>query len=158
MFGALKPRESRFFELFSEIGVLIMAAAQEFSVLIGDLNRAELHSQNIKDIEHKADEVTHRTIELLHKVFITPLDRDDIHQLIKKLDDVVDFIDAAAQRIFLYGVVKVTPADDRFALSNDALKMKLISYSARGLQNFSEKNPTLNNSLSLKRFMNSLRR
>ena len=153
MFGALKPRESRFFELFSEIGVLIMAAAQEFSVLIGDLNRAELHSQNIKDIEHKADEVTHRTIELLHKVFITPLDRDDIHQLIKKLDDVVDFIDAAAQRIFLYGVVKVTP--EAQALAKVCVQSaERIQKAIQGLNNLKDQDAILKECVEINRLEN----
>lgn len=108
MFGSLKPRENRFFELFGEISALTVAAAEEFQLMISDLPHSESHGKKIKDIEHQADEVAHRTIDLLHTVFITPLDRDDIHQLIKKLDDIVDFIDAAAQRIYLYGVVKLT--------------------------------------------------
>ena len=82
MFGFLKPKENRFFELFEGSASLIVQAAEEFERLLSDLPHAETRAKTIKNIEHKADEITHETIELLHKVFITPLDRDDIHRLI----------------------------------------------------------------------------
>src|SRR6266571_7610652 len=109
MFGSLKPRENKFFELFHEMGGLIVLASQQFGKMIADLPRAESHAKEIKYTEHKADDVTHQTIELLHKIFITPLDREDIHNLIKSLDDIVDYIEAASQRMFLYGLTQVTP-------------------------------------------------
>ena len=90
-------------------------AAVEIRKMLSDLKQSESYSRTIKDIEHKSDEVTHRTIELLHTTFITPLDRDDIHTLITKMDDIVDFIDAAAQRLFLYGVTTTTPAANELA-------------------------------------------
>jgi uncharacterized protein len=109
MFGFLKPRENRFFELFQELTSLIVEAAQEFSELLNDLAHSDSRAKAIKDIEHRADDVTHRTIALLHTTFITPIDREDIHSLVKKLDDIVDFMEAASQRISLYGVTQVTP-------------------------------------------------
>src|ERR1700683_5176978 len=107
MFSFLKPRESRFFELFQSSSSLLVQACEEFSALLSDLPHAESRGKAIKDIEHKADGVTHQTIKLLHEVFITPFDREDIHELISKLDDVTDFIDAAAQRISLYGITHI---------------------------------------------------
>lgn len=108
MFGRIIPREGRFFDLFTETASLCVEAAYEFKKLILDLKNAESHSRNIKVLEHKADETTHRTIELLHKTFITPIDREDIHQLTKEMDDIIDFIEAASQRIILYDVKSVT--------------------------------------------------
>lgn len=107
MFGKFMPREGKFFELFQEISELIVKAASEFTALLSDLENSEMHSRNIKAIEHEADEVTHKTIALLHSVFITPIDREDIHQLIKKLDDIIDFIDAASQRIYLFDLKQI---------------------------------------------------
>jgi predicted phosphate transport protein (TIGR00153 family) len=109
MFARLATRESKFFDLFSGSADLIVKAAGEFRVMLDDLSQVEKYSKNIKDLEHRADEITHTTIELLHKTFITPLDREDIHQLITELDDILDFIEAASQRIYLYGITHVTP-------------------------------------------------
>lgn len=153
MFGFLKPRENRFFELFGEIAVLTVEAAQEFHRMISDLSHAESHGRTIKDIEHKADEVTHRTIELLHTVFITPLDRDDIHLLIKKMDDIIDFIDAAAQRIFLYGVVKMTPEAEGLArvCVESALK---VQSAVSGLNNLKDQETIIKDCVEINRLEN----
>src|SRR4051812_28767209 len=100
MFGKLLPREDKFFELFRQAADLLVEGAHEFYEMLGDLPNVERRSRNIKSIEHKADEVTHRTVELLHKTFITPLDREDIHQLITKMDDILDYIEAASERFY----------------------------------------------------------
>lgn len=113
MLKCLVPREGKFFTLFHEGADFGVQAAVELKKMLSDLKASESYARTIKDIEHKSDEVTHRTIELLHTTFITPLDRDDIHTFITKMDDIVDFVDAAAQRVFLYGVDKTTqPAQD----------------------------------------------
>lgn len=107
MFGM--PKEGKFFDLFREISDYIVEGAHEFRAMLEDLSHVESRSRNIKHIEHKADEVTHKTVELLHKTFITPLDREDIHKLISRLDDILDLIEAASQRMFLYGINQITP-------------------------------------------------
>ena len=104
MFGGFIPKEGRFFELFKNLSELITQGAIEFRELLAHLDEAEKRVRAIKDIEHKGDEITHTTMDLLHQTFITPLDREDIHELISTLDDVLDFIDAAAQRVLLYEV------------------------------------------------------
>lgn len=108
MFKNFMPREDRFYTFFRESADLIVEGARAFKTLTKEMDRSSVHAQLIKDIEHKADEVTHKTVSLLHKTFITPLDREDIHALITKMDDVLDLIDAAAQRISLFGVEKST--------------------------------------------------
>ncbi len=109
VFTQLVPREARFFDHFREMADLIVQGAKEFQDLAADIHQIERRSKSIKAIEHKADEITHRTMELLHRTFITPLDREDIHVLISRLDDILDFIEAASQRIFLYGITETTP-------------------------------------------------
>ena len=96
------PREERFFNFFSQSADLILTSAQEFRLMLSDLSKAEEKAHRIKELEHQCDNITHQTVEALHKTFITPLDREDIHNLICKLDDVLDFIDAAATRLHLY--------------------------------------------------------
>lgn len=102
MFGGFIPKEGRFFELFKNLSELITQGAIEFRELLAHLDEAEKRVRAIKDIEHKGDDITHTTMDLLHQTFITPLDREDIHELISTLDDVLDYIDAAAQRVLLY--------------------------------------------------------
>jgi len=115
MFGRLLPQEMGFFELFKESGDLMVAAGHEFKRLLSHPQEMESRSRTIKELEHKADDVTHRTMMLLHKTFITPLDREDIHALIKTMDDILDFIDAAAQRLHLYEVRRIPESMHRLA-------------------------------------------
>jgi uncharacterized protein Yka (UPF0111/DUF47 family) len=110
MFGSFVPREGKFFELFVESGNLGVEATAKFKELVSDFPNLETHSRSIKEIEHKADDVTHRCIELLHTTFITPIDREDIHKLISEMDSIIDFMEAASQRIYLYGITESTPA------------------------------------------------
>jgi predicted phosphate transport protein (TIGR00153 family) len=63
----------------------------------------------IKRLEHQGDQIAHETFDLLNRTWITPIDREDIHTLVKTLDDVLDFIDAAASRIVLYRITTTTP-------------------------------------------------
>lgn len=115
MFGRFMPREGNFFELFAKSGEQILKGAQEFRAMLDDMQNADSRARHIKAIEHDADEITHRTIDLLHKTFITPLDREDIHKLISQMDDIVDFIEAASQRLSLYGIKEATPAAKQLA-------------------------------------------
>ncbi len=109
MLKGLFPKEGRFFDHFNASAALIVQGAEEFKAMLSDLPNGEARARAIKRIEHDADTVTHQTVELLHKVFITPLDREDIHQLISKMDDILDFIEAASERIYLYDVKVIPP-------------------------------------------------
>src|SRR5262245_3799984 len=77
--------------------------------MLRDVQAAAEHAKEIKDIEHAGDKITHHTIETLHKTFITPLDRDEIRQLISGMDDILDYIDATSQRLVMYDIQEVTP-------------------------------------------------
>ena len=109
MFKRLFPREEKFFDLFQKSSDLAVECAKEFQIMLTDLAHLETRSRNIKAIESKADEVTHHTVELLHKTFITPLDREDIYQLISRMDDILDFLEAASERMYLFGLNTTTP-------------------------------------------------
>lgn len=108
MFRSRLSRETEFFDLFRESADAAVEAARVFKTMLGDMGRLEHHAHTISELENKADTCTHRTIELLHKTFITPFDRDDIHKLITSMDDVLDFIHAAAQRAYHYEIGSMT--------------------------------------------------
>jgi predicted phosphate transport protein (TIGR00153 family) len=138
MFGRLLPREEKFFDLFRQAADLIVDGAKEFRAMLSDLKDIETRAKNIKNIEHRADEVTHRTVELLHKTFITPLDREDIHQLISRMDDILDHIEAASERMYLYDI-RVAPPE-AIALADICIKSaEDIRHAVNHLENL--KNP-----------------
>jgi hypothetical protein len=115
MFGRLMPSEGKFFELFIQHGDLCVKGAKEMVALMTNFDDLENRAHAIEGIEKQADKVTHNTLELLHKTFITPLDRDDIHQLITRMDDILDLLEDAAQTISLYDIKAVTPEAKRLA-------------------------------------------
>jgi uncharacterized protein len=115
MLGKLMPREGRFFDFFNEHAEQILQGAIELNAFMGDIANIETHVRNVETIEKRADKITHQTVELLHKTFITPLDRDEIHQLISKMDDILDMMEDVAQSMFLYDVHHVTPEAKKLA-------------------------------------------
>ena len=115
MFGRLMPQEGRFFELFNEHATQVVQGSRELAALMANGDDLERRAHNVESIEKRADRITRSTIELLHKTFITPLDRDDIHQLISKMDDILDLIEDSAQLMFLYDVRTPTPEAKKLA-------------------------------------------
>ena len=111
----LLPREGRFFDYFNEHAGHAVLAAAELKALLADLSDLEVRRRNIERHEKQADQITHHTMQLLHQTFITPLDRDEIHQLITTMDDVLDLMEDIAQCLFLYDVRVVTPEAQRLA-------------------------------------------
>jgi hypothetical protein len=99
----LLPRDEKFFDLFSAVASFTVEAAR----LQQDLLRADTAHRGaivdqIKRLEHQADQITHDVVSRLDRVFITPLDREDIHQLASRLDDVIDLIDGTARRLHIF--------------------------------------------------------
>lgn len=99
----LLPREEEFFDLFVEVATRNKEAAQHLRELFDALpERRTPHVEAIKRLEHEADQVTHEVVNRLDRTFITPLDREDIHQLASDLDDVMDMIDGTARRAQIF--------------------------------------------------------
>jgi predicted phosphate transport protein (TIGR00153 family) len=115
MFGRLMPTEGKFFEYFNQHADLCVKGAKEMVALMNNFDDLENRVHAIEGIEKRADKLTHATIEMLHKTFITPLDRDDIHQLITRMDDILDLLEDAAQTISLYDIKAITPEAQRLA-------------------------------------------
>jgi predicted phosphate transport protein (TIGR00153 family) len=109
------PREGKFFELFNQHAEQMLLCANELKLLMNNIADIEFHARKIKGFESAADRITHETMHLLHHTFITPLDRDDIHQLIGRMDDVLDLMEDAAQCILLYGIKQVPPEARKLA-------------------------------------------
>lgn len=115
MFGRLMPTEGKFFDLFIQHGELCVKGGRELVSLMTNFDDLEHRVHAIETIEKQADKVTHATLEMLHKTFITPLDRDDIHQLITRMDDIIDLMEDVGQTIWLYDIKEITPEAKRLA-------------------------------------------
>ncbi len=107
------PQEGKFFDLFNAHAEQIVQGGQALVALMSALNHSDEEAarlcEAINTIESRADKITHETMTQLHKSFITPLDRDEIHHLITGLDDILDLIQDSAQTITLYDIRRVSP-------------------------------------------------
>jgi hypothetical protein len=103
------PREGNFFDLFDKHAELCVLGATELLAMVSNEGSSPAKAKRIKEIEHEADVITHTCVEQLHRTFVTPLDREDIHRVISRMDDVIDFIEAAAERIAIYELTEMTP-------------------------------------------------
>jgi predicted phosphate transport protein (TIGR00153 family) len=101
------PRDGDFFVLFQKQAENIVTGAQAFVSMLEHYTGVPEQVQIIKAIEHNGDEITHQIFRKLNQTFITPFDREDIHELCSTMDDVIDLIDAASSRFVLYRVSEV---------------------------------------------------
>jgi len=103
------PREEDFFTLFVRHADLTVEGARQFMTLVGGGQNVRALAARIKEIEHETDVITHTCVERLHTTFITPIYRDDIHRLITRMDDVMDYVESASERMALYELEEMTP-------------------------------------------------
>ena len=111
LFGKLMPRDGNFFEMLNQHADRIVEAARAFSQLVAhynDINLREQYNRDVDSAERAADRVTHDVNKALHKTFITPIDREQIHTLINTMDDVCDLIQDSAETMALYDVHHMT--------------------------------------------------
>lgn len=115
MFGRLMPTEDKFFDFFIQHADLCVKGGKEMLSLMTTFDDLENRVHAIETLEKQADKVTHAALEMLHKTFITPLDREDIHQLITRMDDILDLMEDAGQTVSLYDIKQITPEAKRLA-------------------------------------------
>jgi uncharacterized protein len=101
------PKEYGFFNFFEQHAKLTTEVCCQFLEMATTSEDIHGHVSRIHELEHEADKITHVCIEALHRTFITPIERTDILQLIKQLDDILDAIDATCSRIELYGIIQM---------------------------------------------------
>ena len=105
----LIPREERFFEDFVAIADELCRGAKLLEEMLRPEQPVLEQAARIKDVEHRCDELAHDTLQRLNRTFVTPIDREDIHELLRSLDDVIDDIDASADMLRLYRIERVRP-------------------------------------------------
>jgi predicted phosphate transport protein (TIGR00153 family) len=133
MFSRLMPREGRFFDHFAEHGDQLVLGAHELRALMANVAELPERKRSIEKIEHRADEITQQTKQLLHHTFITPIDRDEIHMLITRMDDILDLMEDVSQCMFLYDIHSVTDEARKLAdiclVSTEKVKAAVVQLS-----------------------------
>jgi predicted phosphate transport protein (TIGR00153 family) len=129
----LIPREEKFFDLFEELINKIEEGGELFLDMVQHYEYTETKISRLKE----ADVITHRTYEKMHKTFLTPIDREDIYDLVNKMDSILDMVEASAARMSLYKVKE--PAReiiDQAKILNKAIKkLKIIVHALRDMKN-----------------------
>ena len=133
----LFPKEENFFDYFDELANKIEEGGKFFLEMAQNHNYTEARVARLKEIEHEADVIAHKTYKRMHKTFLTPIDREDIYALVNKMDDIMDNIFATAVRLHMYKVEK--PNDEIIKqaeiLSLAVRKIKDVVHGLRNMKN-----------------------
>lgn len=154
MFARLFPTEGKvFFELFERHAGKTLEAARLLRTMLNTPGNLADQAHRIKEVEHEGDTITHRAVEILHRTFVTPIDRGDIHRLISRLDDVLDLIEATSERVWLYGITEADRdacdlADVLVSATNE------VSRAMSGLRNLKDRDAILQVCMEINRYEN----
>ena len=131
------PREEKFYDLFEELADKIEEGSNLFLDMLLNYDSFEQRLSKLKEIEHEADIITHRTYEKMHTTFLTPIDREDIYALVNKMDSILDMTEASAIRMSLYKIK--APKEEliqQAKLLNEATaKVKQVVHGLRDMKN-----------------------
>jgi uncharacterized protein len=153
MFGRFLPKETSFFDFFEQHAALTVEGTKEFLSLVTTGANIEAKAKRVADIEHETDVITHRCVETLHKTFITPIDRDNIHRLITRMDDVMDYVEAASERIALYELTTMTQ-DVRDLADVLYRAAQQVELAVKGLRNLKDPQSILKQCIDISRLEN----
>jgi uncharacterized protein Yka (UPF0111/DUF47 family) len=112
---SLIPREEKFFDMLDEASTVLKRASEKFLAMVTQFDRLHERSNELKEEEHACDQVVERIITALDRTFITPIDREDIHTLATRLDDILDNMEETAHRFDAFRIDKPTPAAEAMA-------------------------------------------
>jgi predicted phosphate transport protein (TIGR00153 family) len=117
------PRNERFFDLLHESAKNVVDAAESLVDLVEHYQNVEMKTERLTELEHQGDTITHNIVNLLHKTFVTPIEREDIALLAERLDDVMDYIEGAATALHIYKVAEPSPFSRQMA---DIVRMMAV--------------------------------
>jgi predicted phosphate transport protein (TIGR00153 family) len=146
----LIPREKKFFRMFADVSQNLTEGARLLHDIMQNPSNLEARIVRLQEIEHRGDDMTHDIIRMLNQTFITPFDREDIHRLSSSLDDVLDFVNAAAVRMTLYGITTPPPPAAQLA----ALVVKQSEELAQGVSLLQDGKKVLDHCVEVNRLEN----
>jgi len=136
-FGFLLPKETSFFDYFDKQANYAVQAATHFVKMVADYKVDEAEVGIMKEIEHLGDEVTHQVMDQLNNTFITPFDREDIHDLAKKMDDIIDMLYTLTKRLRVYKILSMERNLTEFARVIE-MSVKGVSQAVKGLRDMKQ--------------------
>jgi uncharacterized protein len=152
MFNFL-PRNTKFFDYFDRDTEVLVRAAECFCEFLESHGDPLEYSKRLKELEHEADRVTHEAMALLHRTFITPLERGDLRRLILALDEIVDYLDDATRRIAIYEVGEILP--EVGAMGKVVVDLaNAVAAAVHDLRNLKKKNHVLEHCIEIQRLEN----
>lgn len=147
------PRQVIFFDYFDQMAQKTMEGCRAMLELLENCTSVAEKARRIKAIEHEGDLITHECIEELHRTFITPIDRDSIHRLISRMDDILDLIEAVSDRINVYGITD--PTEEARELARVLLiSVEQVGKAVRGLRNMKNARQILSECVEINRLEN----
>jgi predicted phosphate transport protein (TIGR00153 family) len=147
------PQDKHFFELLERQADVVLEGAEALLDLLRNFEDVERKRDNIKALEDKGDDLVHTISEELNKTFVTPIDHDDMSKLTSRLDDILDYMEAASHRIWSYDVKKIPP--DMVKLAEVILKaVKEVNHAVRDLRNIKRRNEILRHCIEINRLEN----
>jgi len=147
------PQEKHFFDMLEQQADVVVEGAEALLDMTKNFNQVDKKRNNIKAIEHKGDDLVHKIAEALNKTFVTPIDHDDMSKLTSRLDDILDFIEAASHRMWAYEIKTVPP--DMVQLAEVILAgSKEVNHAIKDLRNISRRNEILKHCIEINRLEN----
>ncbi|MEO8431776.1 MAG: DUF47 family protein [Acidobacteriota bacterium] len=121
------PRDEKYFDQFNELAQRIHESARILARFFGKESPVLAVADQIKRLEHECDEISHEILRGIDRSFITPIDREDIHQLAVRLDDVIDLIDGTVRRVVLFNIAEPTPISRRLSDVIVAITQEMVA-------------------------------
>jgi len=147
------PQEKHFFALLDEQADVVLEGAEALLDLTKDFTNVAQKRDNLKDIEHRGDDLVHTIAEELNKTFVTPIDHDDMSKLASRMDDILDYIEAASHRMWAYDVKRVPP--EMVKLTEVIVgSVKEVNHAIKDLKNFKRKNEIIQHCIEINRWEN----
>ena len=147
------PQSKHFFDMFAQQADVVVEGSEALLDMVKNFNNVAQKRDRIKDIEHKGDELVHKISQELNKTFVTPIDQEDISKLTSRLDDILDYIEAASHRIWSYEIKTIPP--DMIKLTEVIVtSSKEVNHAVKDLKNFKKKNEILEHCIEINRLEN----
>ncbi len=148
------PQEKHFFDMLERQADVVVEGAEALLDLTKDFRDVAKKRDSIKDIEHKGDDLVHQIAEALNKTFVTPIDHDDMSKLTSRLDDILDFIEAASHRMWSYEIKSVPP--EMVSLAEVILaSSQEVNCAVKDLRNINKRNEIIKHCIEVNRLENT---
>ncbi|OGS42403.1 MAG: hypothetical protein A3K67_06720 [Euryarchaeota archaeon RBG_16_62_10] len=147
------PQEKHFFELLEQQADVVLEGADALLDMARHFDHVPEKRDRIKEIEHRGDDLVHTVAESLNKTFVTPIDHDDLSKLTSRMDDILDFIEAASHRMWSYEIKAVPPDMVKLAEVIQA-SAKEVNHAVKDLRNFKRKNEIIRHCIEINRLEN----